>query len=303
MGTTGVGLYANDMAMDLRSTVSAVARLPFDGDRLLEILVETEASVANNPNDEDYSTFWLVAADQFAKRGIDCARARETALRIIDSGEDLTMLARRGMKEKDLAKRKTILSELRERLVIPIDRENRRDTLKKPQPFLMEVGDVFVYPTSSGKAINSYFKSKDKIPGWKQDGWAAAIIIARGRAFDFLAWYRPLTIRRAMAEKPALEQLKAENLLVARHPGTCSAVHFKRLELEKIATVEIDPEKVERNFPERKLGISQAVNDIGIVGSLSVDLPERMLMPPDLPPERRSRYNYPTIAGLDVLLK
>jgi hypothetical protein len=303
MGTTGVGLYANDMAMDLRSTAGAVARLPFDGNRLAEIIVESEASVANNPNDEDYSTFWLVVADQFAKRGIDCARVRETALGIIDSGEDLAMLARRGMKDKDLAKRKTILAELRERIVIPIEPENRRETLKKPQPFLMDVGDLFVYPTSSGKCINSYFKSKDKIAGWKHDGWSAAIIIDRGRAFDFLAWYRPLTLRRAVAEKPTLEQVRAETLLVARHPGTCSAVHFKRLELEKVGTVEIDPEKVAQNFPESRLGISQAVNDIGIVNSLSVDLPERMLTAPDLPPERRSRYNYPTIASLDVLMK
>jgi hypothetical protein len=291
------------MAVDLRSTVGAVARLPFDGDRITEIIAGTETSVANNPNDEDCSTFWLVLADQFAKRGIDCARVRETALRIIDSGEDLTMLARRGMKDRDLAKRKTILAELREKLAIPIDPAHRRETLKKPQPYLMNVGDVLVYPTSSGKAINSYFPSKDKIPGWKHDGWGAAIIIVRGRAFDFLAWYRPLTIRHAMTEKPALEQVRAEGLLVARHPGTCSAVHFKRMELEKIGTVEIDPEKVARNFPEPKLGISQAVNDIGIVGSLSVDLPERMLTAPDLPPERRSRYNYPTIASLDVLLK
>lgn len=302
MGTTGVGLYANDFAMDLRTTIGAVVRLPFDSDRLVEIMAETEAGTANNPDDEDHSNFWLVIADQFAKRGIDCARVRETALRIIDSGEDLSMLARRGMTEKGLAKRKSILADLRERIVSP-QAARKRDTLKKPQQYLMDVGDVFVYPTSAGRCINSYFKSKDKIPGWKQDGWSAAVIIDRGRAFDFLAWYRPMTLPGATAEKPTFEQVRTQKLFVVRHPGTCSAVHLKRLELEKIGTVAIDSDKVTSNFGARRLGIPQAVSDIGIVGSLSVDLPARMLTAPDLSREQRSRYNYPTIDGLEPLLK
>ena len=68
MGTWGTSLYAGDFAMDLRSTISAVAHLPFDADRLLEILCESEPDAANNPDDEDHTIFWLVVADQFAKR-------------------------------------------------------------------------------------------------------------------------------------------------------------------------------------------------------------------------------------------
>ena len=68
MGLWGTGLYSSDFAMDLRSTVGAVARLPFDGDRLVEILSETEPTAAGNPDDEQHTTFWLVVADQFAKR-------------------------------------------------------------------------------------------------------------------------------------------------------------------------------------------------------------------------------------------
>jgi len=89
MGVFGTGLYAGDFAMDLRSAIGAVLRLPFDPERLSEILCETEPGAARDPNDEDHTTFWLVTADQFAKRCIISVRVREQALSIIDSGADL----------------------------------------------------------------------------------------------------------------------------------------------------------------------------------------------------------------------
>ena len=68
--------------------MGAVLRLPFDPDRLSETLCETEPAAARDPTDEDHTTFWLVAADQFAKRGIISVHVREQALSIIDSGAD-----------------------------------------------------------------------------------------------------------------------------------------------------------------------------------------------------------------------
>src|SRR5258708_9895738 len=85
MGVFGAGLYAGDFAMDLRSAISAVSRLPFEGDKLADILCETEPGAAHHPDDEDHTTFWLVAADQFAKRAIVCDRMRDKALAIIDA--------------------------------------------------------------------------------------------------------------------------------------------------------------------------------------------------------------------------
>ena len=98
MGVWGLGLYSGDFAMDLRGAIKAVARLPFDGERLVEILSETAPAVADNPSDEDHTTFWLVVADQFAKRGIISDRARTEALQIIDADSDLAMRAALGMK-------------------------------------------------------------------------------------------------------------------------------------------------------------------------------------------------------------
>ena len=80
MGVWSVGLYSSDFALDLRSTISAVLRLPFSDERLIDAICETEPQSAENPDDEDYATFWLVLADQLAKRGLPATRARDIAL-------------------------------------------------------------------------------------------------------------------------------------------------------------------------------------------------------------------------------
>lgn len=303
MGTTGPGLYANDLAMDLRSTISAVARLPFDGDRLADILSETEP-LAKNPDHEDHTAFWLVVADQFVKRSIACDSVREKALHIIDSGSDLAMLAKLGMGESDLAKRRRILAELRERLAGPPPPAKPRQVLKKPQPFVFEIGDALVFPTSKGECINSYYSSKEKIPGWSQDGWGATIIVERGRAFDFLAWYYPLTIAHALAEKPTMAHLTEQKLWVLKNPGTCSSVHFKRLELEKIGSFAIDADKLARTFGAMP-GTWCAVNDVAITNYLSVGphLPDELMPPPGAPRNFSRGRPYKTIEGLGAILR
>jgi hypothetical protein len=46
--------------------------------------------------------------------------------------------------------------------------------------------------------------------------------------------------------------------------GTCSAVHFKRMELEQIGKLAIDIDKLRRSFPDMRPGTIQAVENISI---------------------------------------
>jgi hypothetical protein len=108
-----------------------------------------------------------VIAHQFAKRGIVNDRVREQALRIID----IAILSKLGMKPQDLSRRRQILAELRARPTARSEVVKALPALKKPQVFLMEVCEVFVYPTTGGGCINSYFRSKEEISSWNQDGW------------------------------------------------------------------------------------------------------------------------------------
>lgn len=298
--------------MDLRSTIRAVSRLPFTPERLSKVLCDSEPA-ANNPADEDHSTFWLVVADQFAKRGIISNSVRDKALEIIDRDSDLHMLEELGMSATDLQKRRKVLGELRQRLIAPLINK-QRPVLKSPQPFLMDVGDAFIYPTCGGDNINPYFRSKEmhKFHGkdgsvtwqWQQDGWSVAIIVDRGRAFDFLAWYRPLTFTQASTERPLLENLRQELLWKLDSPGTCTKTHLRRMEFEKIGRLPIDSAKLQHAFPDMKPGTYCAVNDISIANRLHVGpaLSSRALAAPGETADSRSGQSYRTILGIAQIL-
>ena len=304
MGVWGTGLYSGDFAMDLRSTVGAFVRLPFDTDRLVDILCETEPAAANDPRNEEHTTFWLVLADQFAKRGISSGRVSEKAIGIIGAAEDSAMLEKLGMNPADIRKRRRLLEDVRARiLAAPIHKP--RTVLKKPQPLLMDRGDVVAYPTCSGRCINPYFASKEldkqytklgPLP-WKQDGWAVAVIIDCGRAFDFLSWYRPLKIVGTTSERPVLDSLRGDIVWSLDLPGTCSQTHFRKMELEKIGNLSIDPKKVKNVFPGLRPGISAAVGDISIANRLST-VPLGSIAKPGEPLKGRA----PSIVNIEQIL-
>ena len=301
MGAWGTGLYSGDFAMDLRSTIGAVTRLPFAAERLIDVLCDTEPGAAGKADDPDHTVFWLVLADQFCKRGIDSPRVRDAALAIIDEGRDRATMTALGMREPDLRRRDRMLAELRSRLV-SVPSSKARTTLKKPQPYLFEIGDGYAFPTSGGDSINPYFASVQNTPSWRHDGWAVIVIIARGRAFDFLAWYRFLTIDTAVSEKPAAIPMDASQLWVLRQPGTVTPPHIKRLQLERLGSVAVDRDKLQKTFPHMRPGIVHAVNDISICGGMEVGhkIPARFLAPPGEPAGPRTAY--PTILGLGTIL-
>jgi hypothetical protein len=311
MGVWATGLYAGDFALDVRSTIGAVAKLPFESDQLLDILCESERAAADRADDADHTTFWLVVADQFAKRGIENKRAKEIALEIIDSNRDLAMLEKLGMQAGDLRKRKKVLNEVRERILAPIARAKPREVIKQPQELLMQTGDALVYPTFGGRCRNPYFVDQDKdrmgtaLAPWHIDSWAAMVIVDCGRAFDFLAWYRPLTLAVAMGEKPALAALKGDLIWKLGRPGTCTAPHFKRMGLEKIGTFAIDGEKLKACFGELRPGTSAAVSDISIANQISVGpyvKAERIAEPGNLASVKPGRP-YAAITGLGQIAK
>jgi hypothetical protein len=142
--------------------------------------------------------------------------------------------------------------------------------LKSPQPLLMDVGDVFVYPTSLGRCKEVCPARIRIVPAWEQDGWSAVVIVNAARAFEFLAWYRPLTLASAFSEKPDLGRLRSAPRWVWKSPGTCGAVDLKRLGMEKIGTVSVDSEKLKRSFPKLPSGMNAAISNRSIGHELSV---------------------------------
>ena len=271
MGAWGVSLYSGDFAQDLRASVTAVARLPFDAERLLEYLCATEPTAANNPTDSDHTTFWLTIADQFAKRGIDCARAREKALAIIADGADLAAMAALGMDEKSLVKRKAMLEELRARIAAPADAPPRK-LLKSPQKLLLEAGEVLTYPICDGEPINPYTIGKEweRVKAWRQDGWGALVIAECGLAFDYLAWYRPLVICEPFLGEPSLAELREPRMWLLRNPGTLTGRHIATMRMKSLGRIEVDPARLSQFFPERMSPVSCVVSDISMGNNMTV---------------------------------
>ena len=94
------------------------------------------------------------------------------------------------------------------------------NVLKNPQAWLLEIGDVILYPTFYGYCINPYFALKSKITHWvdgrvahwEQNGWSAIALVERGRAFGFLNWYRVVTTPEAVKEGPSIGDLGCERI-------------------------------------------------------------------------------------------
>jgi hypothetical protein len=95
------------------------------------------------------------------------------------------------------------------------------------------------------------------------------VVIDCGRAFGFLSWYRGVTIACAQPVKPSVDNLRGEVLWRLGSPGTCSANHFKKMELEKIGVLPIDQEKLKQVFPDLRPGVSAALQDISIANSMN----------------------------------
>src|ERR1051325_10211995 len=234
MSAWGAGLYSADMALDLRATIGALMRLPFDDGRIVAMLRESERQTADDPQDEDHTTFWLVLADQFARRGIVSDDVRAKALDIIDNERDLAMLAARGMKQTDLRKRAATLQKLRAAL-FETKRPARRATLKAPLPYTLEAGVLYACPVRGSAAINTYRgrKNFDGSP-WISDGFRQFVVLARGKAFGYLPWYQPIVTIATVAERPMLARARDALWWRIELPKTSSEPAFQVLELEAI---------------------------------------------------------------------
>jgi hypothetical protein len=281
MGVWGAGLYSGDFALDLRGTIRAVSALPFDAEDLLTILRDTVDGISDNPNDEEYTTFWLVTADQFLRRGIHSDEVIRTAIGVIDNGIDIAMLRELGMSEPDLKKRAAALVTLRARLDSTPAKPIQRKVMRSQAPYVLEEGGVYRFPSSHGHGINPYFTSQDiaRYPSaqFTADGWGALAVVERGRAFDYLPWYRIAVLTHEQLVRPeTVPDLRGWRIAGV---GTVTRSHKERMRLDQIGHVVINAESLERVLPDRGDGTEAAVQDVSIADCmymLSVTGPSMM---------------------------
>jgi len=147
MGIWGVGLYSNDVGMDVQSAFVEALHEGKEPEEITAQMLEDYAGELEDP--WDAPAFWFALADTQWKRGMLLPEVKDNALSLIESGDEVAM-----WQQEDPAlakKREKVLDTLREKLLSPQPpRKNyRKRNLYQCQ---WQIGDVYAYRLESEDA-------------------------------------------------------------------------------------------------------------------------------------------------------
>lgn len=100
------------------------------------------------------------------------------ARQLIESGRDLEFKRSLGMSTRNLEKRGKVLIEALDRWSQPHPKPKKRMAPKEPEPFLLEEGDVWAFPTMRHTAKPFQVKDVD-LGRFRPDGWGAFAVVDR----------------------------------------------------------------------------------------------------------------------------
>ncbi len=229
----------------MKETLALICKVPMPGDRLLDYLREVYGDC--HPTDDEGALFWLVTADQFERRGIECKQATSTALSVIENGSDLLFAREKGADEAFLKKRKIVLQELAKRLKSP-RKFRHRVPPRKPPALVLDTGEIYAFPTMNGHGLHPF--RLDSEGPFTPDGWGALVVLATGRAFDWLPWVALASLTVKPDRKPTLkESLHARLIFHSQTDGAGRFIpkpsHARELGLELLGRTALDERLVE----------------------------------------------------------
>ncbi len=262
MGAWGVGLYSSDLTNDLKGTFREIVRVPLSDSELVEALLDAYPA-GRDPEDEDYTDFWLALADLFHAYGIENAGVLEKAQEIITTEADLDMKRALELSASDLRKRERVLADLAQKWSRPHPKPRARRLMKAPEPLLFGAGDCVVFPTHKGNAAPAFKTAKDIDVEFEPDGWGAFVVLATARRHGYFATYLAARLHLRAKSKPTLQDC-AGSVISAFHMGlpyvprdpmvkvtTTTRAEVKKLRLETVGQFELDDDALRQAFPER----------------------------------------------------
>jgi len=262
MGTWGSGLYSSDIIQDLRPLVQTALKLPLPIDEIVMLIVAQEPQLAQNPDDDDYTTFWLVLADLIWKSGDRSVPVFTKANALIEGGHDLNRCKSLGMCDSDLKKRAKGLNTLKERLAT-VNEGKVRKTLSRPMPQLFAVGDVLSFPVDTqGDSPNPYFTASQLEQSFTPAAQRSCVIVEAGMTFGFIPWYRPL-VQQFRCGRPV-------DKWVIQNPGTASRSHIRKMAIEITDNVSLSSAWLASSAQYWPPGDPFALSDISIANSLGM---------------------------------
>jgi hypothetical protein len=146
MGSWGVGLYQNDVGLDVQGTYRDCRKMGFRGGELAAIVRES-AAIGDSPAGEDEIVGYLALADLLWKDGALPAAMRDTALRLIKAPS----LVEQFEDARDRKKQAAMLAALAQRLDAP---QPAKAAPAKP-PYIEQcdfgIGEIIAYPHPEGQ--------------------------------------------------------------------------------------------------------------------------------------------------------
>lgn len=206
MGSWGTGLYQNDTAADVKAVFADLQRRPTDTETLVAQVLET-FGCGTEPTREDDADIWLALADQLHLYALDHPATMDRARQLITHGEDLAMKRDQDMSPRDLAKREKVLADVLERWASPHPKPRKRKAPAAAEPFLLETGEIWAFPTMQHSARP--FHAKDaETSQFEPDGWGIFVVADRFHALGHRACYLFVLALHEGADCPTLEDAR-----------------------------------------------------------------------------------------------
>lgn len=261
MGTFGAALYSDDGAADLRSAIGVLAKLPLSGEQIVEAL-RKEFNGPFDLDEEGGPASWLVLADQFRKRGLDCPRVFETALVVVDGGLDIRDWRSRGADAAFIAQRQKVLGTLRQSFTGDRTVRPRPNRTARPSPSVA-VGEVYVFPTMDGAGCNAFCSKQTIDSSFRPNGTGVALIVATGFAFDWVPWCAYACLTGDPQRAPSLDDVARAHFLNESGAEIClpRRSHMRKLKMSGIGRLSIDEAKGRASIADGKRPIQAVLAD------------------------------------------
>lgn len=138
MGTWGVNLYQDDIALDVREEYIDFLRIGMNNEEATKRLVKIYKDIIE---DDEAGVFWFALAETQWKYGRLLPEVKNKALEFIESGVDLELWKE---DEKQYKKRQKVLEKLKEKLKSeqPQEKKITKIMLQKAN---WEIGDILLY--------------------------------------------------------------------------------------------------------------------------------------------------------------
>jgi hypothetical protein len=124
------------------------------------------------------------------------------------------------------------------------------------------------------RSANSYFKDwASQRPPFIPDGVGVAVVVDRGRTFDYLSWYTTAMLDNTWTARPSLPNCLVVELRRAAS-GTLSRTHLKRMSIDTLGRVELRPD-VTALLPPARSTDGKAISDVSLCNVLNLSGPDR----------------------------